>query len=283
MDRVSSSMTLSGRDAVPEAVKVAGTQTLMRGLALLECVADGVGDVKGIAARLGTRRSTTHRMLNSLVLLGYLHHVPYKGYTLGPQLIRLGAHAVEQRPIAGIARPDLEALARETGDTVHLGILDGTEVFYLDKIPGTRGLEMRSRIGHRMPLALTALGKAIMFGIPRARWQALYLDALGRISSEARFPAWPDYEEKLIQAVGRGWTTDLEENELGIRCVGAPVYDISGTVVASISVASDVSHMSEARMSELGPLVRRAAEAVSRKMGWPAEAQPRPRMAARAS
>jgi DNA-binding IclR family transcriptional regulator len=151
-----------------EKSQASGTQTLLRGLALLECVAEGIGDVKGIAARLGTPRSTTHRMLNSLVAERYLLHVPYKGYLLGPKLIHLGMRALEQRPLVAMARPHIEALARRTGDTVHLGVLEGSEVFYLDKISGTRGLEMRSRVGLRMPIACTGLGKGLRVCLTRS-------------------------------------------------------------------------------------------------------------------
>lgn len=258
-------------DADIDAPKASGTQTLVRGLALIECIADGVTDVRGLVERLGTQRSTTHRMLGALVAEGYLHHVPYKGYTLGPKLIRLGARALEQRPIVAIARPRLEALARETCDTVHLGVLDGSEVLYLDKISGTRGLEMRSRIGQRMPLALTGLGKALMLGISPDDWRPLHDDALGRLARserEARPLGWADYRPRLAAAMARGWVYDHEENEIGIRCIAAPIRDITGGVVAAISIASDVSHMSEDRMAELGPIVRERAETISRDLGW---------------
>jgi DNA-binding IclR family transcriptional regulator len=261
----------SGADDDGSSSRIAGTQTLIRGLALLECVADGVADVRGLSERLGTGRSTTHRMLGSLVAEGYLHHVPYEGYTLGPKLIRLGVRALEQRPLVALARPWLEALARETGDTVHLGEPDGSEVFYLDKISGTRGLDMRSRIGQRMPMALTGVGKALMLGVPRAKWHGHYDEArqlLDRSGREARPLSWPEYERRLGEAMVRGWVYDLEENELGIRCVAAPVFDISGRVVAAISVASAVSHMSEERLAELGPVVRERAEAISKDLGW---------------
>lgn len=252
----------------PAASKVVGTQTLVRGLALLECVADGICYVKDISTRLGTRRSTTHRMLSSLVAEGYLHHVPHRGYTLGPQLIRLGARAVEQRPIVGIARRHIEDLARRTSDTVHLGALDGAKVLYLEKIPGTRGLEMRSRVGQQMPLALTGLGKALMFGLPRERWRGLYDEALALASRDAHPRPWPEYEAQLAESVARGWAYDIEENELGIRCVAAPVYDISDAIVASISISSPIFYMAEARMRELGPVIRATADAISRDLGW---------------
>ena len=85
----------------------------------------------------------------------------------------LGMRALEQRPLVAMARPHIEALARRTGDTVHLGVLEDAEVFYLDKISGTRGLEMRSRVGLRMPIACTGLGKGLMLGLPRDQWRAL--------------------------------------------------------------------------------------------------------------
>ncbi|WP_029011336.1 IclR family transcriptional regulator [Azospirillum halopraeferens] len=261
----------------PERQQVKGTQTLLRGLAFLECVADGVGDVKGIAARLGTPRSTTHRMLSSLVAEGYLHHVPYKGYLLGPKLIALGGKALEQRPLVALARPHLEALARYTCDTVHLGVIEGAEVFYLDKIPGTRGLEMRSRVGYRMPLASTGLGKALMLGLPRNRWRALYDRAQELSASVPDRPPlapWPEFEERLARYVGDGWSFDLEENEIGIRCVGAPVRDIRNRVAAAVSVASAVPYMPDDRMAELGPIVRATADAISKELGWTPELTP---------
>lgn len=268
MDRNTALAVDGDNDQLSDSQKVMGTQTLVRGLALLECVADGVSYVKGISSRLGTRRSTTHRMLSSLVAEGYLHHVPYRGYTLGPQLIRLGARALEQRPVVGIARPHLEALARRTADTVHLGVRDGNRVLYLEKIPGARGLEMRSRIGQQMPLALTSLGKTMMFGMPREKWRELYEEGLTMVSGDARPLRWEDYEPQLDAARVRGWAYDFEENELGVRCLGAPVHDISGAIIASISIASPVFYMSEARMAELGPVLRATADAISRELGW---------------
>ena len=251
-----------------------GTQTLLRGLALLECVAEGIGDVKGIAARLGTPRSTTHRMLNSLVAERYLLHVPYKGYLLGPKLIHLGMRALEQRPLVALARPHIEALARRTGDTVHLGVPEGSEVFYLDKISGTRGLEMRSRVGLRMPIACTGLGKGLMLGLPRDQWHGLY-ERAREFSAKSRdrppLAPWPEFERCLASYVERDWSLDLEENEIGIRCVGAPVRDVRDQVVAAISVASAVPYMPDDRMEELGPIVHATAEAISKELGWKPE------------
>lgn len=247
-----------------------GTQTLLRGLALLECVAQGITDVKGIATHLGTPRSTTHRMLNSLVSEGYLHHVPYGGYSLGFRLIYLGAKASEQRPLGALARPFLEALAAQTGDTVHLGTREENRVFYLDKISGTKGLEMRSRVGNRMPLASTGIGKALMLGLEPNDWQALYDEAVAeKLTAGERvlLSPWPQYQKDMRRYQTQDWVMDLEENELGIRCVAAPIRDFSGAVVAAVSIASAVPYFPKERMLALGPTVRAATVEISEKLG----------------
>ncbi|WP_319518102.1 IclR family transcriptional regulator [uncultured Martelella sp.] len=249
----------------------AGTQTLSRGLAILECVADGISDVKGISAAIGKPRSTVHRILGNLVAEGYLHHVPYSGYLIGPKLIRLGMAGLEQRPLVALAKPHLEALARKTSDTVHLAELDGATLFYLAKIPGRRGLEMRSRIGKRMPAASTGVGKGLMLGLPKSTWKGLYEQACAFSAQSEERPQlapWSEFEQGMDAYVAEGFSLDFEENELGIRCVGAPVFDVRGEAVAGISIASAVPYMPEERMRSLGPSVRATADAISAELGW---------------
>lgn len=98
------------------AAQQAGTQTLLRGLAILEAVAGGARDMRAIGAALGTTRSTTHRLVSSLVQARYLRQVQ-GGYLLGPKLIELGTIALEQMPLTAVARPHLEALAQATATT----------------------------------------------------------------------------------------------------------------------------------------------------------------------
>ncbi|MDR3435098.1 IclR family transcriptional regulator [Telmatospirillum sp.] len=249
----------------------AGAQTLVRGLTLLELVAEGVDDVKGLSERLHSPRSTVHRVLSNLVAQGYLHHAPHQAYTLGYKLIYLGGRAREQSPVALLARPHLEILAKSCGDTVHLGEMDGSYVLYLDKLSGGKGLEMRSRIGQRMPLASTGVGKALMLGLDEDRWRDLYDEALALKQESGTdrpfLPPWPDYLETMRNYRQHGWVMDFEENEVGIRCVGAPIRDVTGHVVAAISIASANFYMSEDRMRELGPTVAATAMAISKQLG----------------
>ncbi|MBP2293701.1 IclR family transcriptional regulator [Azospirillum rugosum] len=260
-------------DAEPNdgAKGASGAQTLVRGLTLLELVAQGIGDVKGLSERLGVPRSTLHRVLSNLVAEGYLHHVPYQGYTLGYKLIYLGTRAREQRPLTQIARPFLEALVTACGATVHLGQMEGSHVLYLDKLSGDKGLEMRSRIGQRMPLISTGVGKALMLGLSEARWRELYDEAQAlKERTGAEKPSllpWPDYLDSMRAYRRQGWVMECEENELGIHCVGAPVRDVNGEVVAAVSIASVNFYMPRERMLDLGPVVAEVAGKISHALG----------------
>jgi DNA-binding IclR family transcriptional regulator len=249
----------------------AGTQTLLRGLAILEAAAAGARDLRSFGAALGTTRSTTHRLVSSLVQARYLRQLG-SAYLLGPKLIELGTIALEQMPLTAVARPHLEALAELTHDTIHLGVRDGDDVLYIDKIPGTRGLEMRSRVGHRMPLASTGIGKAMMLDLPAGEWSRL-TEASHRVLAAVSFkpdnqPDTATFLQRMTRYAQGGYTFDLEENEISIRCVAAPVRDASGTIVAALSVASTIPYMPLERMDELVPIVQRQARAISEDLGW---------------
>ncbi|MEA3119960.1 MAG: hypothetical protein QOI13_3230 [Paraburkholderia sp.] len=250
-----------------------GTQTLLRGLAILEAAAANAHDMRAFANVLGTTKSTTHRLVSSLVHARYLRQTP-NGYQLGPKLIELGTLALEQMPLTTVARPYLERLAQATLDTIHLGMRDGDDVLYVDKIAGKRGLEMSSRIGHRMPLASTGIGKALMLDLRPQEWEALFYASRRAHASETfqpdSRPDKPTFLHRLVRYASGGFTFDLEENEASIRCVAGPVRDASGAIVAAVSVASTIPYMPLERMEELVPMVQREARGISEELGWQA-------------
>ncbi|MEO3992336.1 IclR family transcriptional regulator [Pseudocitrobacter cyperus] len=239
----------------------AGTQTLLRGLAVINAVEAGCKDLKSISEFTATPRSTTHRLLSALVELRYMRYAPGAGYSLGAKLIELGAKALDSISLPALARPWLHELAQATKDTVHLGIRDGDEVLYLEKINSQRGLEMRSRPGHRMPLALTGIGKALLLNDDQETLQTLFLRQ-GDEQFLDRFLA------SMYRYAKSGYAFDLEENEPTIRCVAAPVFDASNRLIAAISVASTATYMSRDRMDQLIPLVQSCARQISAEVGW---------------
>lgn len=248
-----------------------GAQALFRGLAVLEAVAAGADNLAQVGAAIGCTRSTTHRLVAALTQAGYLRSDGGR-LILGSHLIALGYQAREQLPLTGVARPHLQRLAQHCGDTVHLGVREGGDVLYLDKLPGSRGLEMRSRVGLRMPLALTGVGKALMLDLAEEEWEALYGEGVARRTGQPGlredFLPWADYRARQRRHAAEGYALDLEENELGIRCVAAPIRGADGAIVAALSVASAIPYMPEARLHELQPEVTACARAISRELGW---------------
>lgn len=242
-----------------------GSQTLLRGLDVLEAVAEGPIALADLARKLGLNRSTTHRLASALVDRGYLSFVPRLGYSLGSKLIQLGFIAQDDIDVVRLARPHIEALATATEDTVHLGVRDGDRALYLDKIPGRRRVEISSRIGERQPLTSTGLGKALLLDDDRDLWAKLFR------REQAESPRLPNYDvwlKRMQGYVDKDFAFDLEENEDLIRCVAAPIRDAAGRIVAAISVSSAAQYMNDERMSDLTNDVRGTAEAVSTELGW---------------
>ena len=263
--------TARSSSKAPEKVRkkgtgLAGSQTLVRGLDVLEAVAAGATNLVALEQTLDLNRSTVHRLASTLVEHRYLTFAPRVGYALGPKLLELGHLARDQMNFPRVARDYIETLAASTGDTVHLGVLDDTRALYLDKIPGSRRVEIRSRIGDRHPLRSTGLGKALILDMSDARWRELYEseNREGR-RYDVTLSVWIQRMRDYAKA---GYALDLEENEDRIRCVAAPVRDATDAIVGAISVSSAAQYMDDSRMEALADEVRSTARAISRAMGW---------------
>jgi DNA-binding IclR family transcriptional regulator len=246
-----------------------GSQTLLRGLDIIEAVAAGHKALTDLADYLHLTKSTAHRLARALVERGYLATTPRRGYRLGAKLLALGFLAQHKTDLVQIARPHIEALASRTGDTVHLGVIDADMALYLDKIQGQRRVQISSQIGERQPLTSTGLGKALILDHPESYWRERFKADRRAGASAASFAKW---RARMKQYVAAGRAFDLEENEDQIRCVAAPIRNAEGRVVAAISVASAAQYMSDSRMEKLSPDARRTAALISRELGW--ESQP---------
>lgn len=247
-----------------EAAKASGSQTLLRGLDVIDALIDGPLSLAELSEHLQLTRSTTHRLASALVERRLLSFRPREGYTLGPKLLELGHAASQQMHLPRIARPWLEQLSAATDDTVHLGVLDERHALYLDKVAGRRRINIGSRLGERHPIASTGLGKALILDKDEAEWIEFYSPEGAPFDSAAR-AVWL---ERMRGYAAKGYAFDLEENEDQIRCVAAPVRGVDGQVIAAISVSSAAQYMSDTRMAELTGTVMEAANAISRDLGW---------------
>lgn len=245
---------------------LAGAQTLLRGLDIIKAVSQTGMNLPQLSEAVGLTRSTTHRLAATLVEQRFLNFTPRVGYSLGPKLLELGHLAARQISLPRLAHDHLVHLAQQTGDTVHLGILDGDRALYLDKVTGRRRIEISSHIGERQPLRSTGLGKALLLDETDARLREIY-------AREA--PDWPNYGvseaiwmERMRHYRQAGYAFDLEENEDRIRCVAAPIRDAAGAIIGSISVSSAAQYMDDARMNGLAAQVLDTAHAISAEFGW---------------
>ncbi|TLX40866.1 IclR family transcriptional regulator [Xanthobacter autotrophicus] len=244
-----------------------GAQTLMRGLDVLEAIADGTTDLAALAARLGTTRTTTHRLAAALVARRYLNFASGDGYSLGPKLLELGFQTRHSMPLHQAARAHLARLAERTLDTVQLGILDEGVVFYIDKVPGQRRFEIRSNMGDRHHVWATGLGKALVLDMTEDQWNGFF----GKGRPDDARPSEAARQEWLAQMrtyARNGVAFDLGETEAELRCVAAPIRDASGAIVAAVSVSSITQYMQPERMTDLSHDVRETAAAISAALGW---------------
>lgn len=255
-----------------------GTRTLTRGLDVIDVVSQGNTALQDLAAQLGLPRSTTHRLASALVERRYLKFTRGVGYSLGPRLLELGYVTSQQTSLQRVARDYLEALADATGDTVHLGVREGSRALYLDKIPGRRRVEIISRIGELQPLRSTGIGKALILDASEAQLREYYnFEGQQGNRYTVRLSTWL---ERMRDYAKNGYAFDLEENEDQIRCVAAPIRDVTGRIVAAISLSSAAQYMSDTRMHGLVFDVQDTANDISAALGYtgdkPAAAERKP-------
>ncbi len=214
---------------------------LGRAVALLDAFAadDHELSLAELVRRTRLPKSTAHRMLGELVSLRLLERVG-SGYRLGSRLFELGMRAGVERGLMEVAIPYMEDLYERTHETVHLGVREGTEVVYIAKIGGHRQAVAPSRVGGRMPLHCTAIGKALLAFGPGALFDEVV--AAGLTRRTPRTVTAPGVLRRQLEPCRqRGVSYEHEESSIGIGCVAAPVLDADEQVIAAVSVTGPVT------------------------------------------
>jgi DNA-binding IclR family transcriptional regulator len=220
-----------------------------------------------LSVLIGMPKSSTHRYLVTLQELGLAERRNGDRFALGVKVIELAGSFLAKSDLRNETQVVLKDLAESTGETIHLAVPFGTEVVYIDKVESKHALGMFSHIGARLPMHCTALGKAILaFSKGEQLQLVLSQPLIRRTPNSITSPDALKAELDLIHS--RGFAIDNEENELGIRCVGAPIFDYTATPIAAISVSAPRDRMDPARCEKLGPLVYEAAQLVSRHKGF---------------
>ena len=243
-------------------------QSVDRALTVLEILAKrGVAGVTEIAAELGVHKSTASRLVSVLESRGFVEQLSDRGkYRLGYGIARLGSALTRHRDLAHEGRVACEALAADTGETVNLAILDRGRVINISEVRGSGAVAVQTWVGQSTPAHATSSGKVLLAHLPRPDLDALLRSDLQRYTEHTIVdPAVLGPELETVRE--RGWASSLEEYELGLNALAAPVQDHDGTVVAAISVAGPSFRLTRADVPTLAPRLLQAAADFGRRLG----------------
>lgn len=228
-----------------------------------------------LARRLGVAKSTAHRLASTLVAEGFLEQNAADGrYHLGLSLFALGTLVRRRMDVSHEAKPHLDALRDSTGETVHLAVLDGSNIVYLFNIESRQAIRMHSYLGVNMPAFCTSEGRALLAFSP----EPVVARVLGGplLPRTERTVTHPKQLRALLDQVRRdGHALDDEESELGMRSVAAPIFDASGAVVAAVGMGGPVQRLTRKSLRTLVPLVTQTAAMISARLGGPLAAPQR--------
>src|SRR5205823_639155 len=249
-------------------------QSVDRAISILESLADGPAElgVTQIGRRLGVHKATASRLLATLAEHGLVERNPVTDkYRLGFGIVRLAAVVTGGLDLVRQARPVLERLAEETSETVNLAVLDGDRVVNIDQIAAPHLVVNVNWVGKRTPLHCTSNGKVLLASLPARERARLLRGPLERLAPNTIVDK-DLLQAQLLEAGVRGYAYTLEELEVGLNAVAAPVRDSGGGVIAAVSGSGPAYRFTRGRIPEVGGLARKAGADIAHRMGFPTEA-----------
>jgi IclR family acetate operon transcriptional repressor len=237
-------------------------QSLERAFELLELLADSGGamGLSQLSSSSGLPLTTIHRLMGTLVRMGYVRRGGSRRYVLGPRLIRLGETASQM--LGFWAKPHLAELVELTGETANLAMLEGDSVVYLAQAPGRHSMRMFTEPGRRLDPHCTAVGKAMLAQLPEAQVR----DILRRTGMPARTANTITDPDLLIAHLGvirrQGYAVDEGEQEVGVRCVAVAIPD--APTMTAVSVSGPQARLNEEALKTLAPALQRVAADLSK-------------------
>lgn len=246
-----------------------------RAVDIVECIAGQNGEltVDQIVAATGLPKTTAFRLLATLGARRLIERDEHRQtYRLGMLALVIGARAMGDLDLRRAARPHLERLVAETGETVHLSILSDDKALCIDKLDASRSMRMASFVGFLDPLHCSGVGKALLaFQDEPVRRQLL-----ARLQLEPHTPHTITDRAGLAAQIGeiraRGYAVDDEEIEVGLRCVAAPIRDHSGAVAAAVSISGPTTRITAASLEDVARAVGDCARTIARELGAQEEA-----------
>ncbi|TBL79963.1 IclR family transcriptional regulator [Paenibacillus thalictri] len=246
-------------------------QSVERALQILDLFDEQNSELKitDISKRMNLHKSTVHSLLKTLQVQRYIEQDGASGkYRLGMKLFERGNLLLQSMDIRGIARKYLLDLAANTGQTANLVLLDGQAGVYIDKVEGPRAAIRYSRIGRRIPLHCSAVGKAMAAFMGEAELKELLAGYIYEKQTAKTIGSEVEFVQELAAVRAAGVAIDHEENEPGVRCAAVPLYNYEGRVTAALSISTLTSSVDEAELDSCIALLRQAAADISAQMGY---------------
>jgi len=243
---------------------------LQRGLRLLHLFSESPRGLtaKQVAALSGLPVSTVHRFLANLVTAGFLNRDGEGTHHLGIACFSIGQAAVGQLDIRRLSLPYLRELNQQTRETIHLTVRHGLSAVYVEKLDSPEPVRIHSRIGAAVPLHCTAVGKVMLaYMSPEEQDRTISQIDLKRQTPNSVGNV-QELKTELYRVRKNGYACDLEEHELHIRCVAAPIWDHTGSVQSSVSITAPTLRMPVTRLRQLAPLIQAAGLNISTELGY---------------
>ncbi len=243
-------------------------QSLVRAIDIIRCFEDAEElGVTEISKKTALHKSTVFNIISTLERHSYLEKSEATGkYRLGLELFRMGTKV--KFDLRQIVQPYLEELVAQFKETVNLMTMEGNNVIYLEKIESPHSMRISTAVGGRLPVNATAGGKAILSALPDNKLQAITA-ALPAIQFTANTIC--NKEQLLANIKGvriNGYAEDIEELEIGLTCVAAPIFDHAGTAIAAISISGPASRMHEEIRQKVGKSLVETTTQISHKLGY---------------
>lgn len=247
-------------------------QSLDRALRILDLFDEQTTELRitDMSQSLQLHKSTLHSLLKTLQMHGYIDQDEETGkYRLGLKLAERGQVVLQTMDIRTVARRTLSELSRETGQTTHLVMRDGREGVYIDKVEGEKAAIRYSRIGRRVPLHTSAVGKVLVAFLPERDREALLADYVFVRQTPESITDREAFAAEIERVQRDGYARDMEENEPGVRCVAAPIFDHAGKVMAAISMSTLAPAVDDEMLKSFAVKVKQCALDISGQLGYP--------------
>lgn len=237
-----------------------GVQSVERAFTLLEYIAESTDlSLTELSGLIALPAPTTHRLLKTLIGLGYVRQLTNRRYGLGLGLIRLGDRANTQ--FAPIARPHLEKLARDTGESANLAVLEGDTVVYIAQAPSPHAMRMFTEPGHRAPTHSTGVGKAILAELPPEQVRAIIERSGMPKATDRTITDLDQLTKELKTTKRRGYAADDGEQEVGVNCYAVAVPGLP--VPMALSISGPVFRVTKKLAAAAVPLLKSEAEVLA--------------------